>query len=117
MIIELQRAFTPEEMFEEECGICGVEHRRESVIAQAATDGRTDMGGACPACVEMLGRRNPYRFPTLQEFEAAKRRYPEPMWKDEEEADLALEEGGRKANERSWIWRSPDARSSGGRQG
>jgi hypothetical protein len=32
-----------------------------------------------------LGRRNPERFPTLEEYEAALRRFPHPIWADEED--------------------------------
>ena len=48
MIIELQRAFSPEVMDSEEaCGVCGVPFRLESVLAQANTAERYDMGVAC----------------------------------------------------------------------
>jgi hypothetical protein len=91
MIIRLLRAFTLEEMHDEDCGICGLRFRIESVIAVAVTDGRIEMGPACPSCVEYLGQRNPECFPTIEEYEDALRRYSEPIWGTEEEADHALE--------------------------
>ena len=90
MIIRLLRAFTPEEMHDEDCMLCGQRFRIESVIAQAVTDGRMETGQACPSCVEYLGQRNPECFPTIEEYEDALRRYPEPIWGTEEEADHAL---------------------------
>ena len=95
MIIELQRAHTPEEYgHEEACAICAEPFRVESIRAEiSAAD--TILGLTCPACVGMLGRRNPERFPTLEEYEAAKLRYPGPIWGSLIEADLAGEHGSR----------------------
>ncbi len=45
MLIELQRAFVPEEMnVEEDCGICGLSFTVEVVAARALDDGRMDEG-------------------------------------------------------------------------
>ncbi len=110
MIIELQRAFSPEEMGEEACGICDELFHVESVMAQvaAAADCPLDMGHACRTCIEMLGRRDhPERFPTIEEYEEALRRYPEPIWVSSEEAGDAWDEGGfHEIYEASWVWRS-----------
>ena len=94
MIIELMRADTPEEVGRQaECAICERPFRTEVIIATPwTTDGGTDMGDgrpACPACVEALGRYLPGKFPTLEEYEAAKRRYPEPLFGSQEEAQSA----------------------------
>ena len=43
----------------------------------------------------MLGRRNPRRFPTLEEFEAAKLRWPTAIWSSFEEAVAAEQQGAR----------------------
>lgn len=100
MIIELQRAFDPEEYGDvEECGICRLPFRTESVLTQAATDGLTDMGHACRDCMEHLHRRNPEYFPSIEEYEEFLRRYPEPM----QDAD-AFDEADYQA---SWLWRAP----------
>ena len=100
MIIELQRAFSPEEYgHEEECGICRQPFCTESVLAQAATDGLTDMGHACRACMEYLHQRNPKCSPSIEEYEEFLRRYPEPM----QESD-AFDEVDIRA---SWLWMAP----------
>jgi hypothetical protein len=94
MQIRLQRAFSPEYMVEEECGICGVEFRVESVIAEAVTDGRrpVEVGPVCPECLAYLAERNPERFPSLADYRAAVERYPEPMFSSGDEV-VRLEEG------------------------
>jgi hypothetical protein len=57
----------------------------------------------CPCCVAYFGRRNPERFPTIEEYEEALRLYPEPMlagrkfasWEEECMAsDLAMHAAG-----------------------
>ena len=95
MIIELQRAHTPEEHgHEEACAICAETFRVESVRAEiSAAD--TILGLTCPACGGMPRRRNPERFPTPEEYEAAKLRYPGPTWGSIIEAALAGEHGSR----------------------
>jgi hypothetical protein len=93
MIIELQRALTPEEMYEDTCAICRLPFRCESVIALALTDNCTDMGRACPECIAYLGSRNPAAFPFSEEYEAAKRRYPAPIWASADQLAQA-EDGG-----------------------
>ncbi len=94
MIVELQRAHTPTEYgHEEACAVCGERFRVESVRAEVSTDHHETIGHACPACVEMLGRRNPERFPTREEYEAAVLRFPGPIWASDEEATAAEEQG------------------------
>ena len=81
MIIGLKRATDPEEMGEQKCGIC--ELRFE--VAAVHLRGNFDVGFAdavCPECIEYLGRRNPARFPTIEEYEEAKRRYPESSYSE-----------------------------------
>ncbi len=94
MYVELNRAHTPEECAREEaCEICGERFVVGSVEALLCTDGDMILGHACPACIEMLGRRNPERFSTLEEYEAAKLRFPGPIWSSGEEAQRAWDEG------------------------
>ena len=96
MIIELMRAETPEAVGREEnCAICARPFRTEVVLAMPWTEGGTDMDGrlACPACVEALGRYLPDKFPTIEEYEAAKLRYPEPLFGSQEEAESAWDRG------------------------
>ena len=79
MIIEFERAFSPESMELQPCGICGVEFQSESVLAQVRTGpGGGDMGCACRVCVEYLGDRNPEQFQSIEEYEQALQRYPQP---------------------------------------
>lgn len=106
MDIELKRAFTPEEIGEEEeCGICGRGFVTEVVTAYVL---HHDLNCVCPPCVEYLGRRNPERFPSIEEYEEANRRYREPMYPSEEEV-MRLEDAEdpslHEANERCWISR------------
>jgi hypothetical protein len=107
VIIELQRAFTPEDMVEEKCGVCELPFRVESVVAVAMARGRMDSGWACESCVEYLGERNPAHFPTIAEYRAALGRYPEPIWSTEEEARRAEENKAAygRAYAASWIRR------------
>ena len=94
MHIDLLRAHTPKDIGREEgCEVCGERFVLESIHAQICADAMIiGVGGlVCPACLELLGRRNPERFPTLEEYEAAKLRLPRPMFASDEEA-LAAEE-------------------------
>ncbi len=91
MIVELESAFTPDEMYEESCGICGDRFRCESIVAWVRSDNLDDMNRACPSCVGTMGRRNPKRFPTIEEHEAAKKRFPGPIWDTDDGAARAWE--------------------------
>ncbi len=108
MIIDLQRAFSPESMGEHECGLCRRDFAAESVIADASTEYGAVIGWVCPDCVGHFGRVNPECFPTIEEYEDLVRRYPEPIWATDEEAERA-EEGGTygAAVAESWLWRAP----------
>ena len=110
MFIELMRAFEPEEIgHETECGVCGEDFLTGSVTANAVTDGRTDMGNVCPACVEVLGRRNPERFPTLEVYEEMNRRYPEPMFASGEEVmrrEIERDPAVDEAFDARFVWRA-----------
>jgi hypothetical protein len=61
-------------------------------------DGTSDP--LCPPCIAHLGRRNPETFPTIEEYEEAKRRYPEPVFDYE-----APDEIWDPAYDASWISR------------
>ncbi len=80
MQVQLQRAFSPEYMVEEECGLCGVEFRVEGVIAWTE---RARM--VCPECIAYLSERNPERFPSIDEYRAAVERNPEPLFSSDDE--------------------------------
>jgi hypothetical protein len=53
--------------------------------ANVAMSGSDPNQAACPECVAYFGRRNPERFPTIEEYEEATRRYPEPILAGEED--------------------------------
>jgi len=110
LIIEFQRAFTPEEMYEDECGVCGLRFRCETVIVQASVAGwgSAEVGRVCRDCIEYLHNRNPERFPSIGEYEVLLLRYPEPIWPSvEESARCEIEEPDVRSEleERSWIGR------------
>lgn len=106
MIIDLQRAFTPEEMGEEKCGLCRRDFRVESVRADAVTDSHAEMGLVCRECIAYFGRANPVALPTIEEFQAFVERYPEPMFPSEEalEASEGIEGRHWPAYEQSLLW-------------
>jgi hypothetical protein len=69
LIIELQRAHTPEDHgHEEACGICGEPFLVESVRIDGVTDDHSYMGLGCPDCLAVLGTHRPGRFPTIEEY-------------------------------------------------
>jgi hypothetical protein len=82
MDIDLQRVWCPEDMKESPCILCE-EHFVVESVAGACPD--IDAQYVCPTCIEYFGKRNPEKFPTLEEYEEAKKRYPDPIWGSEEE--------------------------------
>jgi hypothetical protein len=82
MIIELQRAWDPTDLGEDECILCEQSFVVQSVIARTI-----EAASACPTCIEYFGRRNPQRFPTIEEYEAALQRFPHPIWASKEELE------------------------------
>ncbi|MDP9477233.1 MAG: hypothetical protein M3R38_16400 [Actinomycetota bacterium] len=110
MFIELQRAWVPENVREDECGVCGHEVAPTSVIALAASDDRDDLGVACPSCVAYLGSRSPERSPTIEFYREMLEKYPAPMYASEEELERAaedFEDPSDVAYEASWLWTVP----------
>ena len=79
--IEFRRAVEPKEMepYERGCPICRVSFEPDAVQVQVLTDG-TYIGPLCPSCIEYLGQRNPAHFPTIEEFEELRKKYPEPVF-------------------------------------
>ncbi len=87
MIINLRRAVTPADMAELSCGVCSEVFEAGPVFAMAITDDHYAVGeGVCPSCVAVLGAHRPDKFPTAYELEEATRRFPEPIWRTEDEA-------------------------------
>lgn len=110
MIIELMRAWTPEDMEGGECGICGREVAPASVVTYAATDAGIDMDRACESCIEYLGARAPEKCPTIEEYRELLRRYPEPMYTSYDELRASAEATGYYGDPAmfvyydSWVW-------------
>jgi len=108
MIVDSQRAFTPEEMGVRECGLCRRDFRIESIVVLAFTDHHREIGRICRDCVEYFGHINPENFPTLEEYEEFLKRYPEPIWPTVEAFERAEQDGTfEAAYEKSWVWRAP----------
>ena len=83
MIIKLQRAMEPLVMEEQECALCTVVFRPESVLVVDETLG--DDPFVCVSCLGYLHERNPQEFPSVEEYRSALRRYPEPIFETVEE--------------------------------
>ena len=107
MFIRLFRAWSPKDMKEDTCGICGAEIAPTPIIANLNTDNSYDVGVACVECVGYLGSRNPERSPGREVYEEALRRYPAPMFETEEA--LLVAAGDRDpseiAYEQAWVWK------------
>ena len=106
--VSLRRAQTPEDLGEWGCDLCARPFTVESVsIAAKGLAGEWgDLGTLCPACLSYLGGRNPARFPTLEEYEEAKQRYPDPIWPSVDELNRAEDERAyEEAYRSSWISR------------
>jgi hypothetical protein len=83
MQVELKQAMAPDEVgVDDPCGICGVPFTTGVVIAPVL---QHDGPAVCPTCIAYLGRRNPQRFPSIEEYEEAHRRYTEPVYASVEE--------------------------------
>ena len=103
MLIELRRAMDPEDMEESYCGICGGAFFPPAVIAEALADDMfaggapLAMGKVCQACLTdvlpVLGEDYPERFPEFEFYCSCVRRYREPVYASEEEAERAFEAG------------------------
>jgi hypothetical protein len=120
MILELRRqwiAGDPSYVYPEggtHCGVCGHVFEEPSVVAWAQTDGDTEMGVACWVCVQYLGKRNPRRFPTIEEYRELLAKYPEAMYPSEEAFSAAIEASDHEdpeglIDEASLVWRPQES--------
>jgi hypothetical protein len=99
MLIELWRKVLATDYSRNCCSICGNEFERGTVFPVAFTDRREEIGEMCPPCLDYVNRRKrdggdptggpapwgnwPAReWPTLEDLEEARRRFPEPMFAD-----------------------------------
>ena len=119
MLIELHRRLAGNEPAADSCVICGNDFDLGSVYAVAAGDQGQQMGAMCPVCLEYLNRRKegaedptlgnwPARgWPTTQDLERFRRRYPEAMFDTED--DLLAAAADRAADARIYaatvVWR------------
>ena len=101
MLIELWRKESAEHYSVTPCAICGNDFELGTVYPIVAGDQGQELGEMCPTCLEYLNLRKadaedstegnwPAReWPTLEDLEEARRRYPEPMFRAREEQRAA----------------------------
>ncbi len=114
MIIELQWAWTPDELERAAargrfCGVCGfpATPTNGGVMIDAATDEGVEMGGACEECIAYLGARNPSKSPSLDEYRRIVAEHPRPMFSSDEEMNAAAppdEDPADTFYDASWLW-------------
>jgi hypothetical protein len=81
----LQQAWAPDMLGEWECGVCDTPF--EADVVQVVFWHEGFLSRVCPSCIEYLGKRNPEKFLTIEEYEEANKRYKEPLWASEEEEE------------------------------
>lgn len=108
MRIEIWRKFIGTDYESTCCTLCGNDFQRGSVFPMAAGDGRNDgeFKELCLVCLDYLNRRRydeadpafdnwPSReWPTVEDVEEARRRYPEPMFADREAFEAVVPDKG-----------------------
>ncbi|MDP9477437.1 MAG: hypothetical protein M3R38_17430 [Actinomycetota bacterium] len=113
MEIELQWAFTEEDMRTGPCAICGLEFEPRAVIIRSGPHGLE----TCEECLRALSFRKEREpsvpWPTWEEYRALVEGHPEPMFASPEEAEASEREGGLggggwPAYEASWLWAVPE---------
>ena len=118
MLIELWRKVLATDPWGACCGICGNDFDRGSVFPVALTDCGEALGEMCPVCLDYLNRRKedaeeptlsnwPTRdWPSLENLEEARERYPEAMFPDSAayEALVAPFEGEGEVADASVVW-------------
>jgi hypothetical protein len=98
--IEIRRVMCAEDFADEQsCALCGDRVRVEGVYAWVTYPSLSisePNEAACWMCVGHFGRMNPEVFPTVQEYDEAARRYPEPI--------LSGEEDMRRLDDGAFFW-------------
>jgi hypothetical protein len=101
VLIELWRKVVAIDYSITMCGVCGTAHDRGNVFPVAFTDGGSELGEVCLVCLDYLNRRKndadnptlgtrPARdWPSLEDLQEARRRYPKPMFADDTELEAA----------------------------
>jgi hypothetical protein len=104
MLIELHRKQVAAEYSRTCCAVCGNDFDLGSVYPMVSGDQGHELGEMCPVCLDYLNRRKedakdptlgnwPARgWPSPQDLEEARWRYPEPMFETEEDLLAAVED-------------------------
>ena len=117
MRIELQWAFTEEDMRAGPCAVCEAEFTPRAVIARADQHAY-DLGEVCEECLRWFSRRKkggdviPAPWPTWEEYRALVESHPGPMFASPEEMRASEPAGDPvwPAYDRSWLWVAESAR-------
>ena len=92
MLIEIWRKVIATDYTQTSCMVCGNDFDRGHVYPVAFSDDGYELGEMCPVCLDYLSRRKvdaddptmgnwPAReWPTLEDLEELRQRYPEPMY-------------------------------------
>jgi hypothetical protein len=101
LLIELWRKVLATDYSGTCCGVCGNDFRVGSVFPVAFTDRRESLGEVCPVCLGYLNRRKEdeddptlgnwpaCEWPTPDDLEEARGRYPGAMFPDSDAYDAA----------------------------
>ncbi len=102
MLIEIWRKVIATDYTGTNCSVCGNDFDRGNVFAVAFGDQGDELGEMCPVCLDYLNRRKvdtddptmgnwPAReWPTLEDLEELRQRYPEPMYADHDALTAAF---------------------------
>lgn len=117
MLIELWRKVCADDYENTPCGICGVDFYRGNVFPMAFGDQGDELGEMCVGCLDYLNRRKvdaddptwgnwPSRdWPSLEDLEEARRRYPEAMYASRNEVAALSWEAEEAVLAESVLWR------------
>src|SRR3954469_6037379 len=103
MQIYLAQALTPCYMEEQMCPICWVDFQPAAVLARLDTEHAYQP--VCPSCIEYLGQRNPQKYPTLEEYKEALKRYTGPAFASDQTEEEAEEDAWEEVYRATWISR------------
>ncbi len=117
MLIELWRKVVATDYTNACCAICGNDFDRGTVFPVAFGDQGDELGEMCTPCLDYLNRRKvdaddptfgnwPARdWPTLEDLEELRRRYPKAMYASREEVKALSWEAEEDALAASIVWR------------
>ncbi len=102
MLIELWRKVVETDYTQTTCAVCGNDFDRGSVFPVAFGDQGDELGEMCPVCLDYLNRRKrdeddptlgnwpSSEWPTLENLEELRLRYPEPMYADHDALEASF---------------------------